>query len=83
MSLSFGSRLVKNTVISQAQANVKHDLASAWMVFNEKLNSIKGIVSLTATREGVRDDLKNNRLLSPVYSYRRESMGLAVAALMD
>jgi len=41
LSLSFGSRLVKNTIIHQAQAKVEHDLAAAWMVFNEKLNDIK------------------------------------------
>ena len=57
LSLSFGSRLVQNTVISQAQAKVKHDLASACMVFSENLNDIREIVSLTAAREGAHDDL--------------------------
>jgi two-component system NtrC family sensor kinase len=60
LSLSIGSRLVRDTLTSQAQAKVKHDLASAWIVFNEKLHDIKEIVSLTAAREGLREALKNN-----------------------
>ena len=85
LSLSFGSKLVKNTVISQAQAKVKHDLASAWMVFNEKLNGIKQVVSLTAAREGVRDDLINNRwsILLNKLSRVREEHKLDVSTLTD
>jgi len=85
LSLSFGSRLVKNTVISLAQTKVKHDLASAWMVFNEKLNSIKEIVSLNAAREGVQDDLKNNRrsILLNKLSRVREERKLDVLTLTD
>ena len=60
LSLSFGSRLIKNTLIDQAQAKVKHDLAAAWMVFNEKLNDIKEIVRLTAERESIKEAAKNN-----------------------
>ncbi len=75
LSLSFGSRLVKDTLVSQAQAKVKHDLASAWMVFNETLSRIKEIVSLTAAREGIQDDLKNKRwstLLNKLNRVREE-----------
>ena len=36
-----GTRLVANTLIRQAQRKVTHDLASAWMIYNEKLNEIK------------------------------------------
>ena len=55
LSLFVGSRLIRNTLISQAQAKVRHDLSSAWMVFDEKLNDIKDIVRLTASRESLRD----------------------------
>lgn len=58
ISLSLGWRLVKNTIIYQAQTKVKHDLGSAWMVFNEKLNDIKAIVRLTAGREGLQGAIK-------------------------
>jgi two-component system NtrC family sensor kinase len=61
LSLIFGSRLVKGTIISQAQVKVRHDLASAWMVFNEKLNNIKEIVAFTASRESIQDALKYDR----------------------
>jgi uncharacterized membrane-anchored protein YhcB (DUF1043 family) len=64
ISLIFGSRLIKNTLISQAKVN--HDLASARMVFNEKLNDVSDIVSLTAARiSPIKDDDKReNRLPS-------------------
>jgi len=58
LSLSVGWRLVKGTIIKQAQAKVKHDLAASWMVFNGELNNIKEIVSLNAAREGVHDNIK-------------------------
>lgn len=85
LSLSFGSRLVKNTIISQAQAKVRHDLAAAWMVFHEKLNDIKEIVSLTAAREGVREALINNEkdILLKYLSRVREIYGLDILTLTD
>lgn len=85
LSLSFGSRLVKNTLIDQAQAKVKHDLAAAWMVFNEKLNHIKEIVRLTAEREGIKRAIKeNNKDTLLKYLCRlREENGLDVLTLTD
>ncbi len=83
--MSFGSRLVKNTLISQAQTKVHHDLAAAWMVFSEKLNDIKEIVSLTAAREGIKDDIKSNRqsILLKKLSRIREKYGLDILSLTD
>ena len=85
LSLSFGSRLVKNTIIRQAQAKVEHDLAAAWMVFNEKLNDIKEIVSLTAAREGIQEDIKSKRqhILQKKLSRVREEYGLDILTLTD
>jgi two-component system NtrC family sensor kinase len=60
LSLLVGSRLIRDTLISQAQAKVRHDLSSAWMVFDAKLNDIRKIISLTAAREGLRDAVKNS-----------------------
>lgn len=62
ISLIIGSRLIKNTLINQAQLKVKHDLAAAWMVFNEKLNDLKEVVKLTASRESLRQMIENNQL---------------------
>jgi two-component system NtrC family sensor kinase len=59
ITLILGSRLIRNTLISQAQAKVKHDLSSAWMVFNERVNDIKEFVSLTSERERLEHSLKN------------------------
>lgn len=85
LSLSFGSRLLKTTIIHQAQAKVEHDLAAAWMVFNEKLNDIKEIVSLTATREGIQDDIKRKRqrILQNKLNRVREEYGLDILTLTD
>ena len=85
LSLSFGSRLIKNTLIDQAQAKVKHDLAAAWMVFNEKLNDIKEIVRLTAERESIKEATKNNNkdILFRYLSRVREEYGLDVLTLTD
>lgn len=85
LSLSFGSRLVKNTIIHQAQAKVRHDLDSAWMVFHEELNDIKVIVSLTAAREGVRKAIKNDQkdILLKYLGRVRKEYGLDILTLTD
>ncbi len=57
ISLIFGTRLQHQTIFSLAQAKVRHDLASAWMVYHEKSNSVRDIVRLSAAREFVRDVL--------------------------
>jgi len=85
LSLSFGSRLIKNTLISQAQAKVKHDLATARMIFNEKLNDIKDVIALTAARESLHYSIKNKQqdlLLKQLSSVRKEN-GLDILTLTD
>ena len=57
ISLRFGQRLVKNTLVGQAQKKVNYDLASAWIVFNDRLNAIKDLVSLTAARESLQESV--------------------------
>jgi len=85
LSLSFGSRLVKNTIIDQAQAKVEHDLAAAWMVFNEQLSDIKEIVGLTAAREALQEDIISQRfqLLEKKLSRVRQDYGLDILTLTD
>jgi len=84
-SLTIGYRLVKHTIISEAQAKVRHDLEAAWMVFNEKLNKIKEIVSLTAAREGLHETLKNDRrdILLRSLNRVRVKYGLDILTLTD
>ncbi len=85
ISLSFGARLIKDTIISQAQIKVMHDLHSARMVFNEKLNDIKDIVTLTAAREGIQEDIKNNKrdVLIKKFTRIREKHKLDILTLTD
>ncbi len=85
VSLFFGQRLVKNTLIQQAQKKVNHDMASAWMVFNEKLNDIKDIVSLTAARESLHEAIKQNQkdILLRYLNRVRNQYGLDILTLTD
>jgi len=57
VSLFFGTRLEHRTIFTLAQAKVRHDLASAWVVYNEKLNDIRDIVLLNASRDSIRGAL--------------------------
>ena len=85
LSLFFGSRLIRDTLISQAQAKVRHDLSSAWMVFNEKLNTIKDIVRMTAARESLRDLLRTGQvdILLRYLTRVRSENGLDTLTLLD
>src|SRR4030042_602422 len=85
ISLILGSRLIKSTLISQAQAKVNHDLASAWMVFHEKLNDIKDTVSLTAARESLQEAIRNQRteILLRYLNRVRPQYGLDILTLTD
>ncbi len=85
ISLFFGQRLIKNVLISQAQAKVNHDLASAWMVFHEKLNDIKDIVGLNASRESLHEAIRNNRtdILLKYLNRVRNEYGLDILNLTD
>jgi len=53
LTLTLGTRLEHRTILSLAQAKVRHDLASAWMVYNERLNDIRDIVRLNSLRESL------------------------------
>ena len=85
LSLIFGYRLVKGTLIGQAQNKVKHDLSSARLVFAEKLNDIRNIVSLTAAREGIREAVAGGRIdiLQKYLNRVRTQYGLDILTLTD
>lgn len=53
LTLFLGTRLQHRTIIDMAQAKVRHDLASAWLVYNESLNNIRDIVVANASRESL------------------------------
>lgn len=48
VSLFFGTRLEHRTIVSLAQAKVRHDLSSARMVYDDSLRSIESVVRLSA-----------------------------------
>jgi len=50
-STIIGTEMVGDTIIAQAQKKVRHDLVSAWMVYQEKLNRIRDVLNLTAKRD--------------------------------
>ena len=50
ISTIVGIQLINSHIINRAQNQVRHDLASAWMVYNEKLNDVKDIVRVTSER---------------------------------
>jgi two-component system NtrC family sensor kinase len=85
ISLVFGSRLVKNTLISQAQSKVNHDLSSAWMVYNETLSDIGDIIGMTAARESLHNDIKqgNFEVICRNLTRARENYGLDILTLTD
>jgi two-component system NtrC family sensor kinase len=81
----FGSRLVRSTIIDEAQKKVKYDLSSAWMVLNDKLNHIRDIVSFTVQRESIQDLIasrKNDTLLRYLNRVRSQR-GLDILTLTD
>lgn len=58
-TLIYGTRLEHKTIFSLAQAKVRHDLASAWMVYNERLIDIRDIVRLNSTHESIQKAIKD------------------------
>ncbi|HSA94445.1 MAG TPA: hypothetical protein VLJ16_00235, partial [Acidobacteriota bacterium] len=54
LTLLVGTRIEHRTIISLAEAKVRHDLASAWTVYEETLNRLKDTVGLSAAQEYVR-----------------------------
>ncbi len=85
LTLTLGTRLEHKTIISLAQAKVKHDLASAWMVYNDKLNHIQDIVRLSSSLEYLKNALQNDEkdLLLRYLSQARNDFNLDVLNLTD
>jgi len=50
-SLVIGTHMVGTTIITEAQKKVRHDMASAWLVYQEKLNRIRDVLDLTSKRD--------------------------------
>jgi two-component system NtrC family sensor kinase len=85
VTLFIGTRLEHRTIISQAEAKVRHDLASARMVYNERLNSIRDTVRLSADQEYVREALRSGKLdgLAGKLDGIRGPFGMDILTLTD
>ena len=85
LTLIIGTRLEHNTIISLAEATVWHDLASARMVYQVKLNGISDIVRLSAAQEFLREGLRSGRResLIPKLDEIRREFGLDILTLTD
>lgn len=85
VTITLGTRIEHHTIIDLAQAKVRHDLASARMVYDEKINYIRYIVRLNSTQESVHNAIKNNnRIALERYLDRsREEFSLDILTLTD
>jgi two-component system NtrC family sensor kinase len=54
LTLFVGTRIEHRTIISLAEAKVRHDLASAWMVYEQRLNTLRDTVRFSAMQEYLR-----------------------------
>jgi len=85
LTLIIGTRIEHQTIISLAEAKVRHDLASAWMVYEERLHSLRDTVRLGAMQEFVGAALRETdpeKAAGRLDAIRRE-FGLDVLNLTD
>jgi len=85
LTLIIGTRIEHQTIISLAEAKVRHDLASAWMVYEERLHGLRDTVRLSATQEFLRAALRQadlEKVAVRLDGIRRE-FGLDVLNLTD
>jgi two-component system NtrC family sensor kinase len=85
VTLIVGTRIEHQTIISLAEAKVRHDLASAWMVYEERLNGLRDIIGLRARQEDLREALRGSdvaRVSERLDRIRRE-FGLDILNLTD
>ncbi len=85
LTLTLGMRLEHRTIIGLAQAKVRHDLASAWMVYNEKLNDVRDLVIASASRESLQHliTVKDKDTLYSYLSRVKVDFSLDVLVLTD
>ena len=85
LTLLVGTRIEHQTIISLAEAKVRHDLASAWMVYEERLNSLRDTVRLRARQEDLREALGGSDVagVSGRLDAIRREFGLDVLNLTD
>jgi len=85
ISLFLGTRLEHRTIMSLAEAKVRHDLVSAWNVYNEKINDIRDIVLLNSLRDSIQRALlaRDRENLLRILSLIRREFKLDILSLTD
>jgi len=85
ISLFIGTRIMHRTIIALAQDKIRHDLAAAWLVYDEKAHAIDDAVRNAAGRESVGKAIAAGRpldLARELEDVRRES-GLDILDVVD
>jgi len=85
VALILGIVLYGKTVLERAQRQVKMDLNSAWMVYNQKIDSIKFLMRVTAKREAIIEGLRERDIpfLKRIFEEIRLDNNLDFLSLTD
>jgi two-component system NtrC family sensor kinase len=85
LSSLIGTRLVADTIVSQARNKVKYDLNTAWLIYGQSLNRIQDVVQLTAAGRTLPDTIETRqwKILEEFLVKRRKDFGLDILTLTD
>jgi len=85
LSSLIGTRLVADAIVSQARNKVKYDLNTAWLIYNQSLDRIRGVVQLTAAGRTLPELMESRRWksLEEFLIKRRKDFGLDILTLTD
>jgi len=85
LSSLIGTRLVADTIVSQARNKVKYDLNTAGLIYGQSLNRIQDVVQLTAAGRTLPDTIESRqwKKLEEFLIKRRKDFGLDILTLTD
>jgi two-component system NtrC family sensor kinase len=85
LSSLIGTRLVADTIVSQARNKVKSDLNTASLIYNQSLDRIRDVVQLTAAGRTPPEFIESRRWknLEDFLIKRRKDFGLDILTLTD
>jgi two-component system NtrC family sensor kinase len=85
LSSLIGTRLVADTIVSQARNKVQYDLNTAWLIYGQSLNRIQDVVHLTAAGRTLPELMESRRWksLEEFLIKRCKDFGLDILTLTD
>lgn len=85
LSSLIGTRLVADAIVSQARNKVKHDLNTAWLIYNQSLDRIRDVVQLTAAGQTLPEQIESRqwKKLEEFLIKRSKDFGLDILTLTD